>query len=157
MVDTRNEVADVFIAAERGRGAKIGFAGVLPGVGVVVVLAEIGSFLVISVVPGAQAAVDGLDYSVIFGREIDFRFGRVSNFARGCGCGCDGGFGCAVGSLVAAGGVVIGGAAGAVSVETVVSAMEEAPSSFKASDLGELIGKLGEIFVWGVRGGGGRG
>src|ERR1700722_19061625 len=89
MVDTRNEVADVFIAAERGRGAKIGFAGVLLGVGVVVVLAEIGSFLVISVVPGTQAAVDGLDYSVMFGWEIDFRFAGAGNLARGRGWGRD--------------------------------------------------------------------
>src|ERR1700722_13396388 len=125
MVDTRNEVADVFIAAERGRGAKIGFAGALPGVGVVVVLAEIGSFLVISVVPGAQAAVDGLDYSVIFGREIDSRFARVSNFARGCGCGCDGGFGCAGGFARGRGGGRDWRGGWAVSVETVVSAMKK--------------------------------
>ena len=62
MVDAGNEVANVFIAAERGRGADVGlvgrpFAWRRP---VVVVLAEIGSFLFIGVVPGTQAAVDGL-------------------------------------------------------------------------------------------------
>ena len=139
MVDTGNEVADVFIAAERGRGAKIGFAGVSPGFGVVVVLAEIGSFLVIGIVPGAQAAVDGLDYSVIFWRGIDFRFGRVSNFARGRGWGRY--WRCGWGGVGGNGRVCHG----------------KAPSSLKASDLRELIGKLGEIFVGGVRDGRGRG
>ena len=58
IVDAGNEVADVFVAAERRRGAEVGFAGGFPGVvvGVVLGTSEVGGPLVARVGDAASEA-----------------------------------------------------------------------------------------------------